>query len=115
MLTQNPDYENKSLSQLRTAVLREFSTREAARGIIFTKTRLSAIALSQWVQENSKFADIGVKAAHVIGGGDQSVVKPMTPVSFLCSLCALSRSRHPTVLPVVITTFAFIRRSKGKS
>ncbi|XP_075895860.1 interferon-induced helicase C domain-containing protein 1 isoform X2 [Nelusetta ayraudi] len=79
MLTENPDYENKSLSQLRTAVLREFSTREAARGIIFTKTRLSAIALSQWVQENPKFSDIGVKAAHVIGGGDQSVVKPMTP------------------------------------
>lgn len=98
MLTENPDYENKSLSQLRTAVLREFSTREAARGIIFTKTRLSAIALSQWVQENPKFSDIGVKAAHVIGGGDQSVVKPMTPVSSQRSLCALSRSRHPTAL-----------------
>lgn len=81
MLTENPDYENKSLSLLRTAVLREFSTREVARGIIFTKTRLSAIALSQWVQENPKFGDMGVKAAHVIGGGDQSFVKPMTPVS----------------------------------
>lgn len=92
MLTENPDYENKSLSQLRTAVLREFSKREAARGIIFTKTRLSAIALSQWVQENPKFNDIGVKAAHVIGGGDQSVVKPMTPVSPQSRLCAESES-----------------------
>lgn len=82
MLTKNPEYENKSLSKLRTQVLREFTSREKARGIIFTKTRLSAIALSQWAQEDSKFQDIQVKAAYVIGGGDQSVVKPMTPVSF---------------------------------
>ncbi|XP_073329704.1 interferon-induced helicase C domain-containing protein 1 isoform X2 [Pagrus major] len=77
-LAKNPDYENDSLSKLRSNILQEFSTRESARGIIFTKTRRSAIALSQWIQENSKFADIGVKASHVIGGGDQSVVKPMT-------------------------------------
>lgn len=81
MLADKPEYENDSLSKLRVKVLQEFSTREAARGIIFTKTRQSAIALSQWVQENSKFADIGVKAAYVIGGGDQSNVKPMTSVS----------------------------------
>nr|XP_046259551.1 interferon-induced helicase C domain-containing protein 1 isoform X2 [Scatophagus argus] len=78
MLADNPEYENDSLSKLRMKILQEFSTREAARGIIFTKTRRSAIALSQWIQENPKFADIGVKASHVIGGGDQSVVKPMT-------------------------------------
>lgn len=81
MLADKPEYENDSLTKLRVKVLQEFSTREAARGIIFTKTRHSAIALSQWVQENSKFADIGVKAAYVIGGGDQSNVKPMTSVS----------------------------------
>lgn len=80
-LADNAEYENDSLSKLRTKVLQEFSTRKAARGIIFTKTRRSAIALSQWIQENPKFADIGVKASHVIGGGDQSVVKPMTAVS----------------------------------
>lgn len=45
------------------------------------KTRRSAIALSQWIQENPKFSDVGVKAAYVIGAGDQSDVKPMTPVS----------------------------------
>lgn len=77
-LAENPEYENDSLSKLRTKILHEFSSRDEARGIIFTKTRRSAIALSQWVQENPKFADIGVKAAYVIGGGDQSVVKPMT-------------------------------------
>nr|AOV82292.1 melanoma differentiation associated protein-5 [Lates calcarifer] len=77
-LADIPQYENDSLSKLRGKILQEFSSREEARGIIFTKTRRSAIALSQWIQENPKFADIGVKAAYVIGGGDQSVVKPMT-------------------------------------
>uniref|UniRef100_A0A674MLV8 RNA helicase n=1 Tax=Takifugu rubripes TaxID=31033 RepID=A0A674MLV8_TAKRU len=77
-LANNPDYENKSLSILRTKILQEFSTRQDARGIVFTKTRRVAIALTQWIQENPKFADLDVKAAYVIGGGDQSVVKPMT-------------------------------------
>ncbi|XP_028991540.1 interferon-induced helicase C domain-containing protein 1 [Betta splendens] len=77
-LAKNPQYENESLSELRKIILKEFSSRADARGIIFTKTRRSAIALNQWIQENPKFADIGVKAAYVIGGGDQSVVKPMT-------------------------------------
>lgn len=80
-LANNPEYENKSLSKLRTKVLQEFSTRLDARGIIFTKTRRGAIALTQWIQENPKFADMDVKPAYVIGGGDQSVVKPMTAVS----------------------------------
>uniref|UniRef100_A0A8C5I7L8 RNA helicase n=1 Tax=Gouania willdenowi TaxID=441366 RepID=A0A8C5I7L8_GOUWI len=77
-LSKIPKYENDSLSKLRKAVLYEFSTRDGARGIVFTKTRRSAIALNQWIQENSRFDDIGVKPAYVIGGGDQSVVKPMT-------------------------------------
>ncbi|MED6279410.1 hypothetical protein CHARACLAT_000577 [Characodon lateralis] len=77
-LARDPKYENDSLSKLRAKILQEFSTREMARGIIFTKTRHSAITLSQWIQENPKFADIGVKPSHVIGGGDQSDTKPMT-------------------------------------
>ncbi|XP_069558569.1 interferon-induced helicase C domain-containing protein 1 [Brachyistius frenatus] len=77
-LAGNPEYENDSLSKLRAKVLQEFSSREEPRGIIFTKTRRSAIALDQWIQENSKFADINVKSSYVIGGGDQSHVKPMT-------------------------------------
>uniref|UniRef100_A0A8C7IL10 RNA helicase n=1 Tax=Oncorhynchus kisutch TaxID=8019 RepID=A0A8C7IL10_ONCKI len=77
-LAKLPQYENNSLAKLRTKILHEFTSREKARGIIFTKTRRSAIALAQWVQENSKFEEVGVKACHVIGGGGQSVVKPMT-------------------------------------
>uniref|UniRef100_A0A1A8NIM3 RNA helicase n=1 Tax=Nothobranchius rachovii TaxID=451742 RepID=A0A1A8NIM3_9TELE len=77
-LSKNPKYENDSLSKLREQILREFSTRGEARGIIFTKTRHSAITLSQWIQENPKFADVEVKPSHVIGGGGQSDTKPMT-------------------------------------
>nr|QGS83882.1 MDA5 [Bostrychus sinensis] len=77
-LAKNPEYENASLSKLRTTIFHEFSSRNKARGIIFTKTRRSAMALAQWVQDNPKFGDLLVKAAYLIGGGDQSVVKPMT-------------------------------------
>ncbi|XP_015225886.1 PREDICTED: interferon-induced helicase C domain-containing protein 1 [Cyprinodon variegatus] len=77
-LAKDPTYENDSLSKLRSKILQEFSSRKEARGIIFTRTRHSAITLSQWIQENPKFADIGVKPSHVIGGGDQSDTKPMT-------------------------------------
>jgi len=75
------EYENNSLSTLRVQILKEFTTRENACGIIFTKTRRSAIALTQWVQGNPKFEDVNVRPSYVIGGGDQSVVKPMTAVS----------------------------------
>ncbi|RXN32014.1 interferon-induced helicase C domain-containing 1 [Labeo rohita] len=77
-LMGKPQYENNSLAQLKTNILKEFTTREKARGIIFTRTRLSAIALCQWIQENPKFDEVGVSASYLIGGGDQSVVKPMT-------------------------------------
>lgn len=87
-LSEKPEFENDSLSKLRGKVLHEFTSRDKARGIIFTKTRRSAIALSQWIQENPKFADVGVKAYHVIGAGDQSVVKPMTSVSTHYTNCS---------------------------
>ncbi|XP_076119648.1 interferon-induced helicase C domain-containing protein 1 isoform X1 [Alosa pseudoharengus] len=77
-LTKQAKYENNSLAKLREVILKEFTTRAEARGIIFTRTRLSAIALSQWIQENPKFEECGVRASHLIGGGDQSLVKPMT-------------------------------------
>lgn len=103
-LADIPEYENDSLSKLRAKILQEFSTREAARGIIFTKTRRSAIALSQWIQENPKFADIGVKASYVIGGGDQSVVKPMTSVSACYKLqyICLPRKSRPLRLTLAM-------------
>ncbi|XP_055072251.2 interferon-induced helicase C domain-containing protein 1 [Misgurnus anguillicaudatus] len=78
-LMGKPQYENNILAQLKANILKEFSSREKARGIMFTQTRLSAIALCQWIQENPKFDEIGVRAKYLIGGGDQSLVKPMTP------------------------------------
>ncbi|XP_075964139.1 interferon-induced helicase C domain-containing protein 1 [Anarhichas minor] len=102
-LAEKPEYENDSLSKLRSKILHEFSSREAARGIIFTKTRRSAIALSQWIQENPKFADIGVKASHVIGGGDQSVVKPMTNTE---QRDVLNKFRNGEVNVLIATTVA---------
>ncbi|XP_061091079.1 interferon-induced helicase C domain-containing protein 1 isoform X2 [Conger conger] len=77
-VASKPEFENNGLSTLRISILKEFTNRPEARGIIFTKTRRSAIALQQWIQENKKFEDTGVKASYLIGGGDQSVVKPMT-------------------------------------
>lgn len=85
-----PQYENNNLAQLKANILKEFSSRDKARGIIFTQTRLSAIALCQWIQENPKFDEIGVRASHLIGGGDQSLVKPMTAVSIISNSVAAS-------------------------
>ncbi|KAM8855203.1 interferon-induced helicase C domain-containing protein 1 [Spinachia spinachia] len=103
ILAEMPEYENDSLSKLRSNILQEFSSRKEARGIIFTKTRRSAIALSQWIQENPKFADIGVKASHLIGGGDQSVVKPMTAAE---SRDVLNKFRNGKVNLLIATTVA---------
>lgn len=102
-LAEKPEYENDSLSKLRVRILQEFSSRDEARGIIFTKTRRSAIALSQWIQENPKFADIGVKAAYVIGGGDQSNVKPMTTAE---QRDVLTKFRNGEVNVLIATTVA---------
>ncbi|XP_037542350.1 interferon-induced helicase C domain-containing protein 1 [Nematolebias whitei] len=102
-LAKIPNYENDSLAKLRTKILQEFSTRQEARGIIFTKTRHSAITLSQWIQENPKFADIGVKPSHVIGGGDQSDVKPMTAAE---QKDVLKKFRTGEVNVLVATTVA---------
>lgn len=78
-LAENPEYENEKLTKLRNTILEQFTrTEESSRGIIFTKTRQSTYALSQWIMENEKFADVGIKAHHLIGAGHSSEVKPMT-------------------------------------
>uniref|UniRef100_A0A8C2N557 Interferon-induced helicase C domain-containing protein 1 n=1 Tax=Cricetulus griseus TaxID=10029 RepID=A0A8C2N557_CRIGR len=78
-LAENPKYENEKLIKLRKTILEQFTkTEESSRGIIFTKTRQSTYALSQWITENEKFAEVGVKAHHLIGAGHSSEVKPMT-------------------------------------
>ncbi|XP_006004403.1 interferon-induced helicase C domain-containing protein 1 isoform X2 [Latimeria chalumnae] len=77
-LAENPEYENKKLTKLRRTILEEFTRSQESRGIIFTKTRQSAYALLQWIQENQKFEEVGVKAHYLIGAGHHSAFKPMT-------------------------------------
>ncbi|XP_062972546.1 interferon-induced helicase C domain-containing protein 1 isoform X2 [Elgaria multicarinata webbii] len=77
-LATNEQYENEKLSKLRLTLMNEFTKGNEARGIIFTKTRQSAFALCQWIKDNPKFEDIGVKAHYLIGAGHNSEFKPMT-------------------------------------
>uniref|UniRef100_A0A7N4PHM5 RNA helicase n=1 Tax=Sarcophilus harrisii TaxID=9305 RepID=A0A7N4PHM5_SARHA len=79
-LALTPDHENEKLTKLRNTILEEFTKTDGsvARGIIFTKTRQSAFALSQWIKDIEKFAEVGVKAHHLIGAGNCSEFKPMT-------------------------------------
>ncbi|NXP25641.1 IFIH1 protein, partial [Scytalopus superciliaris] len=77
-LARKPEHENEKLIQLRNTLMEEFSKIEEPRGIIFTNTRLSAIALFQWIQENPKFEEVGIKAHYLIGSGHNSEMKPMT-------------------------------------
>ncbi|NXY41413.1 IFIH1 protein, partial [Ceuthmochares aereus] len=77
-LARKPEYENEKLMQLRNTLMEEFTKTEEPRGIIFTKTRLSAFALFQWIKDNPKFEEVGIKAHYLIGAGHNSEVKPMT-------------------------------------
>ncbi|XP_027721908.1 interferon-induced helicase C domain-containing protein 1 isoform X1 [Vombatus ursinus] len=79
-LAITPDHENEKLTKLRNTIMEEFTKTDGsvARGIIFTKTRQSAFALSQWINDIEKFAEVGVKAHHLIGAGNSSEFKPMT-------------------------------------
>ncbi|KAM9663903.1 interferon-induced helicase C domain-containing protein 1 isoform 1-T1 [Trichechus inunguis] len=78
-LAENPEHENEKLMKLRNTIMEQYTRTEgSARGIIFTKTRQSAFALSRWITENEKFSEVGVKAHHLIGAGHSSEFKPMT-------------------------------------
>ncbi|XP_075009197.1 interferon-induced helicase C domain-containing protein 1 isoform X2 [Calonectris borealis] len=77
-LARKPEYENEKLIQLRNTLMEEFTKTEEPRGIIFTKTRLSAFALFQWIKDNPKFEEVGIKARYLIGAGHNSEIKPMT-------------------------------------
>ncbi|PKK29550.1 interferon induced with helicase C domain 1 [Columba livia] len=77
-LARKPEYENEKLIQLRNTLMEEFTKTEEPRGIIFTKTRLSAFALFQWIKDNPKFEEVGIKAHYLIGAGHNSEMKPMT-------------------------------------
>ncbi|XP_009863559.1 PREDICTED: interferon-induced helicase C domain-containing protein 1 [Apaloderma vittatum] len=77
-LARKPEYENEKLIQLRNTLMEEFTKTKEPRGIIFTKTRLSAFALFQWIKDNPKFEEVGIKAHYLIGAGHNSETKPMT-------------------------------------
>ncbi|KAM9380236.1 interferon-induced helicase C domain-containing protein 1 [Phaethornis superciliosus] len=77
-LARKPEYENEKLIQLRNTLMEEFTKTEEPRGIIFTKTRLSAFALFQWIKDNPKFEEVGIKPHYLIGAGHNSETKPMT-------------------------------------
>ncbi|NXP84330.1 IFIH1 protein, partial [Passerina amoena] len=77
-LTRKPENENEKLMELRNTLMEEFTKTEEPRGIIFTKTRLSAFALYQWIKDNPKFEEVGIKAHYLIGSGHKSEMKPMT-------------------------------------
>ncbi|NWX55989.1 IFIH1 protein, partial [Promerops cafer] len=77
-LTGKPENENAKLIKLRNTLMEEFTKAEKPRGIIFTKTRLSAFALFQWIKDNPKFEEVGIRAHYLIGSGHKSEMKPMT-------------------------------------
>ncbi|NWT92631.1 IFIH1 protein, partial [Urocynchramus pylzowi] len=77
-VTRKPENENEKLMKLRNTLMEEFTKTEEPRGIIFTKTRLSAFALFQWIKDNPKFQEVGIKAHYLIGAGHKSEMKPMT-------------------------------------
>ncbi|NXM70107.1 IFIH1 protein, partial [Serilophus lunatus] len=77
-LAGKPENENEKLIQLRKTLMEEFTKPGEPRGIIFTKTRLSAFALFQWIKDNPKFEEVGIKAHYLIGSGHNSEMKPMT-------------------------------------
>ncbi|NXG28010.1 IFIH1 protein, partial [Dromaius novaehollandiae] len=77
-LARKPEYENETLTKLRNTLMEEFTKTVEPRGIIFTKTRQSAFALFQWIKDNTKFEEVGIKAHYLIGAGHNSETKPMT-------------------------------------
>ncbi|NXA46653.1 IFIH1 protein, partial [Nothocercus julius] len=77
-LTEKSEYENETLTKLRNTLMEEFTKTDESRGIIFTKTRQSASALFQWIKDDKKFEEVGIKAQYLIGAGHNSETKPMT-------------------------------------
>uniref|UniRef100_A0A8C9G162 RNA helicase n=1 Tax=Pavo cristatus TaxID=9049 RepID=A0A8C9G162_PAVCR len=77
-LARKPEYDNEKLMKLRNTLMEEFTKTEESRGIIFTKTRQSALALYHWIMDNPKFEEVGIKAHYLIGAGHNSETKPMT-------------------------------------
>ncbi|NXS32168.1 IFIH1 protein, partial [Pomatostomus ruficeps] len=102
-LTQKPENENEKLIKLRNTLMEEFTKTEKPRGIIFTKTRLSAFALFQWIKDNPKFEEVGIRAHYLIGSGHNSEMKPMTQNE---QREVIEKFRHGNVNLLIATTVA---------
>ncbi|NXT67043.1 IFIH1 protein, partial [Chaetops frenatus] len=102
-LTGKQENENEKLIKLRNTLMEEFTKTEEPRGIIFTKTRLSAFALFQWIRDNPKFEEVGIKAHYLIGSGHKSEMKPMTQNE---QREVIDKFRHGNVNLLIATTVA---------
>ncbi|XP_005049479.1 PREDICTED: interferon-induced helicase C domain-containing protein 1 [Ficedula albicollis] len=102
-LTGKPENENEKLIKLRNTLMEEFTKTEEPRGIIFTKTRLSAFALFQWIKDNPKFEEVGIRAHYLIGSGHKSEMKPMTQNE---QREVIDKFRHGNINLLIATTVA---------
>ncbi|NXK58146.1 IFIH1 protein, partial [Sylvietta virens] len=102
-LTGKPENENEKLIKLRNTLMEEFTKTEEPRGIIFTKTRLLAFALFQWIKDNPKFEEVGIRAHYLIGAGHKSEMKPMTQNE---QREVIDKFRHGNVNLLIATTVA---------
>ncbi|NWS79570.1 IFIH1 protein, partial [Toxostoma redivivum] len=102
-LTGKPENENEKLIKLRNTLMEEFTKTEEPRGIIFTKTRLSAFALFQWIKDNPKFEEVGIRAHYLIGCGHKSEMKPMTQNE---QREVIDKFRHGNINLLIATTVA---------
>uniref|UniRef100_UPI00398F3DE4 interferon-induced helicase C domain-containing protein 1 n=1 Tax=Pristiophorus japonicus TaxID=55135 RepID=UPI00398F3DE4 len=103
ILAGKPQYENGKLTKLRTTILQEFTKKRNSRGIIFTKTRQNAHALQEWIEENEKFKDVGIKAHYLTGAGSNSQYKHMTQNE---QMEVLSKFRDGEINLLIATTVA---------
>uniref|UniRef100_A0A8C3VKG8 RNA helicase n=1 Tax=Catharus ustulatus TaxID=91951 RepID=A0A8C3VKG8_CATUS len=102
-LTGKPENENEKLIKLRNTLMEEFTKTEEPRGIIFTKTRLSASALYHWIKDNPKFEEVGIRAHYLIGSGHKSEMKPMTQNE---QREVIDKFRHGNINLLIATTVA---------
>uniref|UniRef100_UPI00358DF329 ATP-dependent RNA helicase DHX58-like isoform X2 n=1 Tax=Myxine glutinosa TaxID=7769 RepID=UPI00358DF329 len=63
--------ENPKLNRLQSTILSAFLNNQQSRGIVFTRTRQSAMALHEWVTYNELLKDVGVRSHHLTGAGNQ--------------------------------------------
>lgn len=67
LLAQDMDFENPKLIRLEQTLLEQF--KKPSKCIIFSKTRQATRCLLEWVLENTKLMNAGIKAAILVGAG----------------------------------------------